>query len=95
MKKFSKILFLIVFFFIFIPYTEAKQITINLFYSETCPHCAKEKEVLEEYKQENDDIEVNLYEVTKNESNSKMMNTPKKAIDVAEPYVPFTVIGEH
>lgn len=72
------------------------KINLYLFYSETCPHCHEEmeyikNELIKEYK---DKINVYTYEVTKNESNSKMMNATKNALDVAEPYVPFTVIGE-
>ena len=72
------------------------KINLYLFYSEICPHCHKEIEYIEnelknEYKNE---INVYTYEVTKNENNSKMMNATKTALNVNEPYVPFTVIGE-
>ena len=73
------------------------KINLYLFYSETCPHCHEEMEYIENelIKEYKDKINVYTYEVTKNESNSKMMNATKNALDVAEPYVPFTVIGEH
>lgn len=72
------------------------KINLYLFYSETCPHCHEEMEYIENelIKEYKDKINVYTYEVTKNESNSKMMNATKNALDVAEPYVPFTVIGE-
>ena len=72
------------------------KINLYLFYSETCPHCHEEmeyieNELIEEYK---DKINVYTYEVTKNETNSKMMSAAKNALYITEPYVPFTVIGE-
>ena len=75
---------------------EKDKINLYLFYSEVCPHCHEEMKYIEtelkkEYKNE---INVYTYEVTKNENNSKMMNVTKAALNVNEPYVPFTVIGE-
>lgn len=75
---------------------EQDKINLYLFYSEKCPHCHEEieyieNELLKEYK---DELNVYTYEVTKNDDNSKMMNATKTALNITEPYVPFTIIGE-
>lgn len=75
---------------------EQDKINLYLFYSETCPHCHEEieyieNELIKEYK---DELNVYTYEVTKNADNSKMMTAAKTALDITEPYVPFTIIGE-
>ena len=57
MKKF---LFVIICLLSFIPFVSAKKVTINLFYSSTCPHCKAEKEFLNTL----DDVEVKKYEVS-------------------------------
>lgn len=75
---------------------EQDKINLYLFYSETCPHCHEEieyieNELIKEYK---DELNVYTYEVTKNADNSKMITAAKTALDITEPYVPFTIIGE-
>ena len=65
MKWIKKIIFLGIIFFSFLPFVSAKEVTIHLFYSKTCPHCSEEKAFLEQYKQENaltnQDKNVNIY----------------------------------
>ena len=93
MKKLKYILFAL-FLFLIISSVSAKEITINLFYSNTCPHCAAEKEFLEEYKQENSDVKVRLMEVTQDEYNSKLLDNVKTTLNSLNSYVPYTVVGE-
>ena len=93
MKGIKYILFSLI-LFLMIGSVSAKEITINLFYSETCPHCASEKEFLEAYDQEFDNVTVNYYEVTQNEENSQLLDNVKKTLNVSHNYVPYTVIGE-
>ncbi|MBQ3021274.1 MAG: hypothetical protein IJD92_03520 [Bacilli bacterium] len=74
---------------------EENKINIYLFYSESCPHCHKEMEFLDnelikEYKGK---INIYKYEVTKNKDNSVLLSTIKEMHKVNSPYVPFTVIG--
>ena len=79
MKYLKYILFSLILFFVS-GCISAKEITINLFYSETCPHCAAEKEFLEEYKLENKNVKVKLYEVTTNEYNSNLLGNVKQTL---------------
>ena len=94
MKNIKYILFSI-FLFLMIGSVSAKEITVNLFYSKTCPHCAAEKEFLEEYKNENENFKVRLFEVTEDEDNSKLLGDVKETLGVTHNYVPYTVIGEY
>ena len=93
MKNIKYILFSL-FIFLIMSGVNAKEITINLFYSQTCPHCAQEKEFLNEYVKENDNVVVKTYEVTTNEYNSNLLANVKETLNVTHNYVPYTVIGE-
>ncbi len=39
----KKTLYVILIFFLFIIGVNAKEVTVNLFYSSSCPHCKAEK----------------------------------------------------
>lgn len=71
------------------------KINLYLFYSETCPHCHDEMDYLESIKEKyKEHLNIYKYEVTKNENNSKILNSVKEVFNVNNPYIPFTVIGE-
>ena len=59
MKLIKKIILVLVLFFSY-SMVEAKEVPITLFYSNTCPHCAKEKEFLKEYQNNENHIGTNL-----------------------------------
>jgi thiol-disulfide isomerase/thioredoxin len=72
-------------------------VQLYLFYSNTCPHCADEKEFLDQFKEENPGkVEVNLLEISTSLTNSKVMSEVGKELQANVQGVPFTVIGnEH
>lgn len=74
---------------------EEDKINLYLFYSESCPHCHKEMEYLEnDFKEKyKDDVIIYKYEVSKNEENSKILSSIKKMFKEESNGVPFTVIG--
>lgn len=72
---------------------EAKENTIYLFYSETCPHCSAEREYLDSIKDEYPDMNIVEYEVINNKTNFKLMNNVKKTLEDYTSNVPYTVIG--
>ena len=83
MKKF---IFVIICLLSFIPFVCAKKVTINLFYSSTCPHCKAEKMFLDTL----DDVEVRRYEVSAYPSLTQdVMNN----LNIKESSVPITIIG--
>lgn len=69
-------------------------VTLYLFYSDSCPHCAAEKEYLKKLQDEKPNLEVILYEVSHNEENSILLDQVKEKLEKNNPYVPFTVIGD-
>lgn len=75
---------------------EDDKINLYLFYSESCPHCHKELDYLnnkfkEKYK---DKVNIYKYEVSKNKDNSTMLSTVKILLQEEKNGVPFTVIGD-
>lgn len=94
MKKFIKILFLLVLFFTSVNFVSAKEATLYFFYGDGCPHCAKEKVFLNEMEDKYEDLTIKRYEVFGNVENSKFMETYKQKLDVSGKGVPFTVVGE-
>lgn len=93
--KYLKYLALAFVLFLIPFYVDAKEITLNLFRGEGCPHCAEEEEYLQELKKTyGDDLKIKTYEVWYNEGNSRLMEEVKEALDVKGKGVPFTVIGD-
>lgn len=94
MKKFIKYLFLFILFFTSATLVEAKDATMYFFYGEGCPHCAKEKEFLNEMEVKYPNLEIKRYEVYNNSENKDLMNTYKQKLNVTGMGVPFTVVGD-
>lgn len=96
MKYLNKILFLLIVCLLFIPSVYGKEknlVNIYLFYSDTCPHCANEKKLLNELEDKYDNIRIYKYEVG-NSDNSKLLEDVALMFDTKVTGVPFTVIGE-
>jgi len=54
-------------FFISRPITAQEKITIDFFYSPTCPHCLNEESFLDKLEKENKNLQINRYEASKNQ----------------------------
>lgn len=92
MKKIVTVLLL--FFTLLIPTCRAEEkIDLYLFYGDGCPHCAAEKEFLDEIKSAYTALEVHEYEIWNSEENSRLLTRVKNALGVQNSYVPFTVIN--
>ncbi|TSD01122.1 MAG: hypothetical protein Athens071426_708 [Parcubacteria group bacterium Athens0714_26] len=52
---------------------ETEPVSIDFFYSATCPHCAKEKEFLKELEKKFPEIKINQYEVISSAENQKIL----------------------
>lgn len=94
MKKIKQLLIIIFVGLLFIPNVNAKEnkVNIHLFYSATCPHCAKEKEYLKDIEKKYDNVNVIKYEVS-NYENSKLMDLVDKSLNDNNMYVPYTIVG--
>ena len=96
MKRLIRILILVLIFILF-PMkvnAEGRVVNIHLFYGETCPHCAKEKEFLDEYLADKDNVKLYKYEVWSSEENQKYLAEIQKELANTESGVPYTVIGK-
>ena len=104
-KKILLTLLTIVLFGLFLPSVQAQESTVtditnpklgvHLFYSDSCPHCAKEKEFLEKMQYKYPGISVKLYEVSKNRDNLKLFVEVGTKLGDKSGRVPFLVIGEN
>lgn len=97
MKKLGKFLMVLVLSFCFIVPVSAKendQITLYLFYGDTCPHCAAEKEFLNEIKDDYDNFEIVQYEVWKDADNQALLSKVREELEIQRNGVPVTIIGD-
>lgn len=89
MKKL--LLFLLVFFISFLPLVSANEpVDLYLFYSETCPHCHREREFLSEFEKQNPDLfDLHEYEL---KENGELFEKVSYALNEPRGYVPYLVI---
>lgn len=95
MKKFKLIIFSLFISIIFITNIKAEENLVNLylFYSNTCPHCEAEMELLDELQEDYDNLKIYKYEISEDE-NSLLLNKVSEMFDINVTGVPFTIIGE-
>ena len=93
--KYIKYFLLMLFLLLVTNNVYAKEkVKLYLFYGDGCPHCASEKEFVDKLQQDDNNLEVIMYEVRHNEENAILMNEVKASLDKNNQYVPFTVIGK-
>ncbi len=96
MKKFGLFICLVLTSLLFVVPVNAKEserIKVYLFYGDGCPHCAAEKELLNDLK-EKYEFDVKSYETWKNAYNRQFMEEVKGELHCTESGVPLTIIGE-
>lgn len=96
MKKILNYILILLLTFLFIPLgAKADEvINIHLFYGYSCPHCAHEKEFLEEYLKDRDDVKLYKYEVWRDSDNQKLLSEVQEKLNNKQSGVPYTVIGD-
>lgn len=72
---------------------EKNIVNIHMFYSKTCPHCAKEQQVISDLQKKYDNVKLYKYEVSE-EKTKQLLNSIENILDFKVQSVPFTVIGE-
>ncbi len=94
MKKLKKFLLIFILSFCFITNVKAKdnQVNLYLFYSKTCPHCAKEQKNLEKIEKKYDNLIIHKYEISKKESQELYLLVDESLNDNNK-YIPYTIIG--
>ncbi len=74
---------------------QENKVSVSLFYSTTCPHCAKEKVFLNEYGKDNPDVEIRYFNIGEKD-NAKLFQQVGDALKADISGVPFTVVcNEH
>lgn len=98
MKKYlSKIIVLMFLLGIFFSFQEVKaeeKINLYFFYSNGCPHCAKEEVFLDNIEEQYSNIEVNRYEIGGNYENAQMLARIGKEMGLRTSGVPILIIGD-
>lgn len=95
MKKFSSLFVgIILSFLIILPVNAKETVNVYLFYGKGCPHCAAEKEYLEEVAKENKNVKIIYYEVWYDENNKKLFEDVREKLEITRTGVPLTIIGE-
>ena len=73
---------------------QEKQVNIYFFWGENCPHCALEKQFLEELEEKYPEVEIHDFEIWDRSENRKLLIEVEKKLNTNIPGVPFIVIGE-
>lgn len=95
MKKISSLFIgIILSFLIILPVNAKETVNVYLFYGKGCPHCAAEKEYLEEVAKENKNVKIIYYEVWYDENNKKLFEDVREKLEITRTGVPLTIIGE-
>ena len=68
--------------------------TLYLFWSRSCPHCAREKVFLEKLVAEYPELEVKDFEISASQKNQELFKKVGEEFG-APGYVPFTVVGKY
>jgi glutaredoxin-related protein len=88
------IFLMVVFYIVKSPvYAAEKSLTIHLFYSKTCPHCADEEVFLKKMELKYPQLEVKRYEITENKDDLKLFIEVGTRLGDRSARVPFLVIG--
>jgi len=94
MKRIIGLILLMAGIFFFRPGTvSAGGVTVHVFWSATCPHCAREMVFLDALDKKHADIAVKKYEITLSRENAKIFENVGAALQADISGVPFTVVG--
>lgn len=94
MKRVIQFLLTIIFVVCFTQPVAATDVTLHFFWSNGCPHCAKEKIYLNTLKEKYPQLTVKEYEITSDPHNVELMERIGNELQVDISGVPFTVIGK-
>jgi thiol-disulfide isomerase/thioredoxin len=74
-------------------FNAVNQVNIYFFHDPLCLHCQDEEEFLEELKEEYENINVIVFDVTANDENQILFEKTKSTFEEASALTPYTVIG--
>ena len=97
LKRIKQILIVIILLLVLIPIPKVnakEKLNLYLFWGDGCPHCALEKEYLEDLKKEYKELNVIQYEVWYNEENNSFLKQIADKTNKSLTGVPVTIIGQ-
>ena len=97
LKRIKQILIVIILLLVLIPIPKVnakEKLNLYLFWGDGCPHCALEKEYLEDLKKEYKKLNVIQYEVWYNEENNTFLKQIAEKTNKSLTGVPVTIIGQ-
>lgn len=74
--------------------TDANKTPLYFFYTDTCSHCAKEKQFLASIEKNYPNLEIKKFEVGKNQDNLALMARVGQELKIESGAVPLTIIGK-
>lgn len=84
---------MVIFLYLAKPVWAGQPINAYLFYGEGCPHCAKERQFLQQLETKYPDLRVTELEIYYNQKNSLLMQNVARLLGADAGGVPFLVIG--
>ena len=95
MKKILSYILIILITFISLPnIVNAETINMHLFHGKECPHCKEEREFLNKYLEDRDDVKLYMYEVWHDSDNQALLQKVQETLDNKASGVPYLVIGD-
>ena len=92
--KFSIIFLFFAIFLFSCPVQAENKVNVYFFWGDGCPHCAKEKELLDYYAHKYPFVQVLDFELYNNYSNTQTLSEVATILNTRVDGVPFTVIGD-
>lgn len=96
MKKIILALLFLIPVFLFGNHQELKaqeKVEVIFFQADGCPHCHEEEQFLDKIKDDYP-IEIQSYEVSKSQKNFELAEQYRQKLDIKQPGVPLTIIGD-
>ena len=96
MKIFQQITFFLALFFfssVTAKVWAGEKVTVNFFYSNSCPHCHEEQLFLDKLSTKYPEMEVAAFEVSENRNNAILFKNFAQKFNLSSSSVPLTIIG--
>jgi thiol-disulfide isomerase/thioredoxin len=79
--------------FFVVPASAESDVNLYFFWGKGCPHCEKERALLEQFKNKYPYLKVYDFEVYQNYENTSLLQKIGKELDIRVDGVPFVIIG--
>ncbi len=95
-KKITRIVFVLLLFWSLVKpvFASEDRVKIYFFWSDGCPHCAKEKIFLESLENKYEEVEVKDFNIGASQENIEIFREVGKRLKAEMGYIPFVIVGE-